>query len=152
MQKSQQITAPGGLVRRASFRQRVIGGIVLLAVFILFGFLHLAAISKIDIDRWLTPCGFKQKYDLPCPTCGMTASALALVQGKVFEAFYIQPAAGILLSLLVIAAFLAFFTAVFGVYFSFLERVFSQLSTRRIIGILLVILAAGWAITLIREL
>jgi len=115
MQKNQQITAPG-LVRRASSRQKVIAAIIFLAAFLLFGFLHLAAIGRIDINRWLTPCGFKQKYNLPCPTCGMTTSAIAFVQGRILEAFYIQPAAALLLCVLVIAAFLAFFTAVFGVY------------------------------------
>jgi len=42
-------------------------------------------------------------------------------QGQVFHAFSIQPAAGLLLSIFVIAVFLAFIAAVFGVYFSFLK-------------------------------
>jgi magnesium-transporting ATPase (P-type) len=150
MQKNQQITAPG-LVRRASFRQKVIAAIIFLAAFLLFGFLHLAAIGKIDIDRWLNPCGFKQKYNLPCPTCGMTTSAIAFVQGRILEAFYIQPAAALLLCVLVIAAFLAFFTAVFGVYLKALERFFAEVRLKYIVLILIIIIVAAWAITLARN-
>jgi hypothetical protein len=150
MQKNQQVTVPGFFCR-ASFRQRVIAAIIFLAAFILFGFLHLAAIGKIDINRRLTPCGFKQKYNLPCPTCGMTTSAIAFVQGRILEAFYIQPAAALLLCVLVIAAFLAFFTAVFGVYLKALERFFAEVRLKYIVLILIIIIVAAWAITLARN-
>ncbi len=124
----------------------------MLVAAVIFGLLALAAAGKIDINRWLTPCGLKQRYNLPCPTCGMTTSALAFVQGKIIEAFYIQPAGTLLCCVMVIAAVLAFLVAVFGVYFRFLERFFTKVKIRHIILILLIIMAAGWAVTLARAL
>ena len=135
---------------RASFRQRVTAAMVLLAVAVLFGMLVLAAQDKIDMDRWLNPCGFKQEYDLPCPTCSITTAAVAFAGGKVFESFYIQPAGALLCCVLVVSAFLAFLIAVFGVYFGFLKRFFAEVKVRYIILVLILIIAAGWAVTLAR--
>ncbi len=149
MQTSQQ---PNGLknIRRASFRQRLGAGLVFLAAAAFFGFFRLAAIGKINIGFWLEPCGFKQKYDLPCPTCGMTTSVLTFVRGRIFESFYIQPGAALLCCILVVAAFLAFLMAVSGVYFEFLRRFFAEVKIRYIVLALLIIVAAGWAVTLAR--
>ncbi len=98
------------------------------------------------------PCGFKQRFGLPCPTCGMTTSMIAFCQGKIIEAFYIQPAMGLFCCVLVIIAVLSLFTGVFGVYFEFIRRFFTQVKIRYIIAALLVIVAAGWAVTLARAL
>jgi len=149
MQESQQLNELK-IICRASFRQRLGAGLVFLVVVAFFGLFRLAAYGKIDIDRWLDPCGFKQKYDLPCPTCGMTASALAFVRGRFFESFYIQPAAALLCCILVVVAFLAFLIAVFGVYFAFLKRFFIDVKIRHIVLVLIIIVAAGWAVTLAR--
>ena len=151
MQASQQLNGPK-FIRRASFRQRLRAGVVLLVVAVIFGLFALAAAGKIDIDRWLTPCGLKQRYNLPCPTCGITSSALAFVQGKIIGAFYIQPAGAMLCCVMVIVGILAFLVAVFGVYFRFLERFFIEVKIRHIILILLIIMAAGWAVMLARTL
>jgi hypothetical protein len=80
----------------------------------------------------------------------MTTATLAFAQGKIFEALYIQPAAGLLLCIMVFIAFLAFFTSVFGVYFRFIKRFFKEIKVRYIILALLIIIAAGWAVTLAR--
>jgi len=151
MQASQQLNKRK-ILCRASSRQRLLAGLVLSVVVISFGLLWLAASGKINVGILIDPCGFKQKYGLPCPTCGMTTSALAFVQGKIFESFYIQPAAALLCCILVIVAFLAFLIAVFGVYFGFLNRFFTEVKTKHIILALLVIIAAGWAVTLARAL
>ncbi len=82
----------------------------------------------------------------------MTTATLAFAQGKIFEAFNIQPACALLCCVLVVIAFLAFVTAVFGVYFHFLERFFGEVKVRYIILALIVIIAAGWAVTLARAL
>ena len=140
------------LTGRASSRQRVIAGIIFLAIVASFGFLWSAASGKIDIGRWLGPCGFKQRYGLPCPTCGITASALVFTQGKFFESLYIHPAGALLCSVLVITGFLAFLTSIFGVYFDFLKRFFSEVKIRYIILALIIIIVAGWAVTLARAL
>ncbi len=117
---------------RASFRQRIAAAIVCLAVVGFFGFFALAGHYNINMGRLLGYCGFQQKYGLPCPTCGMTTATLAFAQGKIFEAFYIQPACALLCCVLVVIAFLAFVISVFGVYFRFLERFFREVKVRYI--------------------
>ena len=140
------------LTGRVSFRQRLTAGLVFLVVVGLFGFFRLAANGKIDIGLLLGPCGFKQRYGLPCPTCGITTSAVAFAQGKIFESFYIQPAGALLCCVLAVSAFLALFTAVFGVYFSFIRRFFIEVKIKHIILALIIIVASGWAVTLARAL
>jgi len=147
MRISQQ-TNNAKFFQRATFRQRLTARLVFLGIAVLFTPLYLAAAGKLDIERWLNPCGFRQKYNLPCPTCGMTASALAFVQGKILEAFYIQPAAALLCCALIITAFLAFLIAVFGVYFSFLNRFFAEVKIKQVILAAIVIILAAWALTL----
>ena len=80
----------------------------------------------------------------------MTTSALAFVQGKIAESFYTQPAAALLCCVLIVSAFLAFITAVSGVYFSFVKRFFAEVKIRYIILALIIIIIAGWAVTLAR--
>ncbi len=126
--------------------------IVCLAVVGFFGLFALAGHYNINMGRWLGYCGFKQRYGLPCPTCGMTTAVLAFAQGKIFEAFYIQPTCALLCCVLVVIALLAFVTAVLGVYFRFLEHFFADVKVRYIILALIVIIAAGWAVTLARAL
>jgi len=105
-----------------------------------------------DFSRVFPPCGLRMRTGLTCPTCGMTTAVLAFARGRVLTAFYVQPAAGLLCSLLVLAAFFAFLTALFGVYFTFLDRVFARVRIVHVVVGLLVILAAGWAVTLARAL
>ena len=126
--------------------------IVFSAVVGFFGIFALAGHYNIDMGRWLGYCGFKQRYGLPCPTCGMTTATLAFAQGKIFEAFYVQPAGALLCCVLVVIALLALVIAVFGVYFRFLERFFREVKVKYIILTLIVIIAAGWAVTLARAL
>jgi hypothetical protein len=149
MQVSQQVNKPK-ILCRASHRQRVAAGIVLLVLVSSFGLFALAGHYKITL--WPFPCGFKQRYNLPCPGCGITTSVVAFAQGKIFEAFYIQPAAALLCCVLVVVAFLALLMAVFGVYFGFLERFVNEVKVRYIILALVIIIAAGWAVTLARAL
>jgi hypothetical protein len=151
MPTSQQINKLKIFIR-ASSRQRMAAVIVCLAVVGFFGIFALAGHYNIDMGRWLGYCGFQQRYGLPCPTCGMTTATLAFAQGKIFEAFYIQPACALLCCVLVVIAFLAFVTAVFGVYFRFLEHFFAEVKVRYIILALIFIIAAGWAVTLARAL
>jgi len=146
------LETPKPLTRRASTRQRLIAAGIFLAAAASFGLLWLAATNRINIERWLNPCGMKQRWGLPCPTCGMTTSALAFARGEIFQSFYIQPSAALLCSILVITAFLAFIITVSGVYFSFLVWFFTKVKARYVIAALLVIIAAGWLVTLARTL
>jgi len=104
------------------------------------------------MGRWLGYCGFQQRTGLPCPGCGMTTAALAFAQGRVLDAFYIQPAGGLLCCVMVVVAVLAFAVAVSGVYFRFIQRFFTDVKVRYMILALLIVLAAGWAVTLARAL
>jgi hypothetical protein len=149
MQASQQVNKLK-VFRRASSRQRFAGAVVCLAVVAFFGLFAWAGHNKIDMGRWLGYCGFKQKYSLPCPTCGATTAVLAFTQGRILEAFYIQPAAGLLCCALVAAAVLALLIAVFGVHFKFLGRFFAEVKVKYIILAVIIIIAAGWAVTLAR--
>ena len=115
-----------------------------------FGLFAVAGHYKITL--WPFPCGFKQRYNLPCPTCGVTTSVVAFAQGKILESFYIQPAAALLCCVLAVSAFLAFFIAVSGIYFGFLNRFFTEVKIKYIILALIIIVAAGWAVTLARAL
>jgi len=151
MQTSQQLNKPKFFCR-ASFRQRIIAAIVCSAVVAFFGLFALAGHYKVNMGRFLGYCGFKQRTGLPCPTCGMTTATLAFAQGKVLEALYIQPAGGFLCCVAVVAAFLAFLIAVFGIYFPFLTRFFTEVKLRYIILALIIIIATGWAVTLARAL
>ena len=151
MQVRQQINEPK-IISRASLRQRLTGVAVLLAVLGIFAFFHLAAAGRIDLSRLFHPCGFKQQYDLPCPTCGMTASSLAFVQGHIFEAFYIQPAAALMWLTMTVAAFFAFLISVFGLYFVPLMSLLAVLKTKHVILILIVIIVAAWSVTLARAI
>jgi len=151
MQTSQQINK-SNFFCRASSRQRLTAVIICLTVVGFFGFFALAGHFHFDMGRWLGYCGFKQKHGLPCPTCGMTTATLAFSQGKISEAFYIQPACTLLCCVLVLIAFLAFVTAVFGKHFRFIERFFNEVKVRYIILALIIIIAAGWAVTLAQAL
>jgi len=151
MEPSQQLNKPA-IFTRASRRQRVRAGIVLLVLTALFGLIGLMATGRIDADRWLDPCGFKQRYALPCPTCGMTTSALAFARGRIFESFYIQPAAALACCVMVIAASLALLTAVFGIYFRPLDSLFSQIGLKYLLLAVIILIAAAWAVTLSRAI
>lgn len=55
-------------------------------------------------------------------------------------------------SLLVLAGFFALFQAVFGIYFWFLESLSRGVRVIYLIGAFVVVVLAGWAVTLARAL
>ncbi|MDD5458705.1 MAG: DUF2752 domain-containing protein [Phycisphaerae bacterium] len=132
------------------------GRLIAFAIFAcIVGFWLIAFLGSkgiLDLAILLNPCGMKQRYGLPCPTCGFTTVAIVFIQGRILQAFYIQPAGAILYTVSIISGFLALFTAVFGVYFRFLDRFFRQVHVKYIILALVVIVVAGWAVTLSRAL
>ena len=135
---------------KATVRQRRIAGAVCLASAFFLLFCWLAATNRIDIELILTPCGFKQRHDLPCPTCSMTTSMLYFFKGQILKSFCAQPAAAILACLLVVTAFLTFLIAVFGVYLAFLKRIVATVKVRYVILALLLMILASWAVVLAR--
>ncbi|MBN2138527.1 MAG: DUF2752 domain-containing protein [Sedimentisphaerales bacterium] len=140
------------ILSRASKRQRVRAGIILAILGGLFVLIGLMAGGVIDAEALLDPCGFKQRHGLPCPTCGMTHSLLAFARGSVLKAFYIQPAAALGCCIMIFGAFLALMTAVFGIYFRFLDSVFSKGKIKYAIIFVIIVIACGWAVTLARAL
>jgi hypothetical protein len=151
MQTSQQLNKPKFFLL-ASPNQRMIAAIVFISITGFFGIFAVAGHYKIDMGPFLGRCGFKQNTGLPCPTCGMTTAALAFAQGKILEAFYIQPAGGLLYSIAVVAAVLAFIISVFGINFRFLMRFFAEVKIRYVAIALVIIILAGWAVTMARAL
>ena len=149
MQASQQLNKPKFFYRASSVR-RMVAAIVCVGIILFFTGFAVAGHYRIDMGRWLGYCGFQQRTGLPCPTCGMTTATLAFAQGKILEAFYIQPACALLCSVMVVVAILALIIAVFGVYFRFIDRFFTEIKLRYMILALIIIIAAGWAVTLAR--
>jgi len=127
-----------------------VAALITLSVVALFSGLWGLQRLGFDFGRLFNPCGFKQRTGWPCPACGMTTSVLAFARGDVVASFRAQPAAAFLCGLLVGIAFLAFLTAAGGVYFTVFDRFFHEVKVRYLLAGLLVILAAGWAVTLAR--
>ncbi|MBN1975429.1 MAG: DUF2752 domain-containing protein [Sedimentisphaerales bacterium] len=151
MQSSQQINK-SKFIFRASGRQRIIAAVIFIAIGAFFGFFSIAAYKNVDMGQHLGRCGFKTMYGLPCPTCGMTTATLAFAQGRILEAFYIQPACGLLCSIFVFAGIISFIIAVFGINFVFVSRFFAEVKIRHIVLALIIIIASGWAVTLARAI
>ena len=124
--------------------------VICLAIIVFFVFFSLMGHYNVNMGRWLGECGFKLRTGLPCPTCGMTTATLAFSQGHIIRAFYIQPACALICSLMVITAVIAFIVSVFGVYFSFIRTIFRDIKIRYFVVALIIIIAAGWAVTLAR--
>ncbi len=149
MQIRQQLSG-SKVVRRASTKERRIAALIASGVAVLFGSLWLLQQAGFDFGLLFGPCGMKQRTGLPCPTCGMTTCVLAFARGALLTAFYVQPAGAFLCALLMGGAFFAFLTGVLGVYFSFFDRLWAELKLKWLVAGLLVVLTAGWAVTLAR--
>jgi hypothetical protein len=135
---------------RASARQRLIAAIVFFAIAGSFAAIWLVA--HYNITLYSFPCGFKQRFGLPCPTCGMTHAVLYFAQGRIIRSFCVQPAAALFCTLAVVTAFFAFLVAGFGIYSTALKRRLLSLRLRIIIAALVLVLIAGWVVTLARTL
>jgi hypothetical protein len=149
MKTSQQVS-DRKIFEKASARQRVVGLLLFSGVVCFFAVFVLEGAGKLEMDWVFTPCGFKQRFHLPCPACGMTGAVRAFAMGQFAHAFYIQPAGALFCSLLAMAAFLSFIVAACGVYFTFLRRLFAEVEIRYVVLAAIIVLAAGWAVTLAR--
>lgn len=149
MQTSQQIIE-SKIFSHASLGVRLKCGLTALVLVGLWTILFLGANGKVDMGHLFDPCGFKQKYDLPCPTCGMTTSAMYFSQGRILMSFYVQPAGGFICSMVAIMLFFAFFTAVFGIYFRFLGSFLAGIKIKYIFLVFIIVVLGGWAVTFAR--
>ncbi len=137
------------IYRKATRQQRLISVVLLLFIAAFFTTAFLMASGKLNLSRWTT-CGFRQRYGLPCPSCYMTTASLLFVEGNFVQSFVTQPAAFVLCVVLVITGFLSFLSAVFGIYFTFIDYFSYRANVKYIILAVLVIAAAGWIVTLAR--
>lgn len=136
--------------RRISKKGRLVAGLIFATAVGAFALVHWAAVNDRIAVAWLFgPCGFKQKWGLPCPTCGMTTALIAFGQGDIFRAFYIQPAAAVFCSLVVVSSLLLLVMAVFGTDLGLLNHL-GALKTKYILIAVLVIIASAWAVTITR--
>ena len=147
MQTSQHVKK-SKYIFRASGKQRIISAIIFAGLSLFFGAFAIAGHKSIDMGQYLGKCGFKAIYNLPCPTCGYTTAVLAFAQGKILEAFNIQPACAFICSVLIFIGIIAFIIAVFGLNFRFVRKFFSEVKIRHIIVALIIIVISGWAVTL----
>jgi hypothetical protein len=138
------------LVSYASARRRIITAGIFLAIAGGGVFLWVAGHYKITLYPFA--CGFKQRYGLPCPTCGYTTAAIAFAQGHIIDSFYIQPAAAVFCCIAAVIAFFALLQAVFGVYSPALESRLVSMKLRYAVAALVIVIAAGWGITLTRAI
>jgi len=138
------------ILEKASMKQRMTALAVFCGVAGFFTLFILEGAGKLDLGWIFTPCGFKQKFHIPCPACGITTATRAFAQGRFLEAFYIQPAGGLFCTLLAITGFLSFITAAWGVYFTFLRRLLAGVKVRYFVLAAVIIVIAGWAVTLAR--
>lgn len=139
-------------IRRASAKERRIAALIASLIVLLFAALWGLQKIRFDFGLLFNPCGFKQRTGWPCPACGMTTSVLAFARGQIALSFYAQPAAALGCSVLVLIAFLASLIAVAGVYFKALDRFFEEVKPSRLAVGLLIVVSAGWAVTLARAL
>jgi hypothetical protein len=156
MNFSQQSISPSGgqgahkLLSFASPRRRLTAAGVFLAL--AGGGAFLWVVGHYKITLYPFACGFKQRYGLPCPTCGFTTSAIAFAQGRIIDSFYTQPAAAVFCCIAVVIAIFALLQALFGVYSPVLESRLVSVKLRYVIAALVVVLAAGWGVTLTRAI
>lgn len=117
-----------------------------------FVFLWLCAREYIQPEFILGVCGFKQRYQLPCPGCGITHSAMEFVTGHIFRSFYTQPAGAIICIFAFVVGVFAFIVAVFGRDFGLIQRFNWRVVLRYLVISAIVIFGGGWAVTLARTL
>ena len=96
-------------------------------------------------------CGLKQKYHIPCPTCGMTSSVRSFTYGNFAESFRLQPAGGVLCVSLVCAGVCSFLT-VLGADLRFIYSRLASLRFRYVATVVMIVFLAGWAVTMSRAL
>jgi len=149
MTEGQQTNLPK-LLSPASVNQRLIAAAIFMSI--TAGFALAWLMGQFHFTIYPFPCGFKQQYNFPCPTCGMTTAVIAFSHGHILNSFYIQPAAGFLSSIAVLIAFFSFLIAVFGVYSPLIEKRLLSVKLRYIFAFFIVVFAVGWGLTLIRAL
>lgn len=134
--------------RKISPAGRIVAACIFCAIGIGFAILWAAERRWISLGPVLGVCGFKQRFGLPCPGCGWTHAAQAFVTGHIGEAFYLQPAAAMFCLIAVVGALFALHIALFGVDLAPLRWVRSPGGIKTLIIGAVIIILAGWLVTL----
>jgi len=112
------------------------------AVFIFFSiFAFLAGQGRFDVGRYAGVCGFYQKYQRPCPGCGMSRAVIELYKGDIGGAIYEQPAAVVFVVMGFAWAGAGLIAAARGKRLRLAERI----KLKYIVLLILTVLLAGWA-------
>ena len=112
----------------------------------MFAFLHFAGAHKLVFYPW--QCGFKVRFGLPCPTCGMTTSVLAFARGDILQSFYIQPAAAAGCCMLIAIGIFAMAATIAGTDWGLVRSIKLKYS----IVTFMVIIGGGWAVMIARAI
>ena len=131
---------------------RFLGAVIFFVIGLAFYLLWVSSQGDIDLSYWFGVCGFKQRFDLPCPGCGWTHAAEMFATGHFLQAFTIQPAAAFFCVVLSLAAIFALLSAVFGIDSRLLKRIFSPKGGGLLFVGACVVILAGWLVTLIRTI
>lgn len=135
---------------RATSGQRKLGLTIFLVVVLGLAGVSVLEAIHFDIGRLFTPCGFKVRHGLPCPTCGYTRALRALVSGHVAAAFSLQPAAGLIYLGLLVSAMIGGYVAFSGYYPDWLHKGLKGWTPKRVFWCVLGIVIMGWIVQLIR--
>lgn len=136
----------------SSLSRRLGCGLIALLIVSVFITFYLAGKGVVDSNDFFEPCQFQIDHKLPCPTCGMTRAFKAFSTGKILTAFYIQPAAGLLCCLLLAIAVLTLLVTATGINIGVIDYILAYNRWGYAIVICIIILTAGWAVTLARAL
>lgn len=90
----------------------------------------------------LAPCGFEAATRMPCVTCGMTTSFALAADGRLIEAFFVQPFGALLAVLSAVAVLLGGYAAITGMS---LAPLLSMLTRSSVILTAVALLLAAWA-------
>jgi hypothetical protein len=133
---------------RLSRTTRVLAAAIFCGIATFAVFANWAGRHNFSFIKYTGVCGFKDRYGLPCPTCGMTTSWLQFAQGHVLKAFIAQPAGPILFTALIAAGVWSFVLAITGHKPPFARNWRLKYIILGIFGIVL----AGWAVMLVRAM
>ena len=121
---------------------------VLVVLFFLICFF--AAKGFWNTDKIFDPCGFKLKYGLPCPTCGMTRSMKLFCSGELVDAFIVQPAGAFICLLLAIIAVFSGLELILGLNLGIISFITNAKNIGYIVVVIALIVMLGWLVLLAR--
>ena len=137
---------------KISWKGRLLSLIIFVMIAGCFIVLWASGRGLIDLSPYIGICGFKQRFQLPCPGCGWTHAAEAFVGGRITEAFYTQPAAAVFCCIALCMCFFSLHIGLFGIDSMFLKRLLNGRLVGFVVLFSAIIILCGWAVTLARAI